>query len=130
SSELNAICCARPKQSSAMNFFPADLNADIHSEAPRRYGELGFVRVVLEPPSVSVEKGKSRTFVLPRVLPAKNARADRSRGEDDRHGAERGERHPLRHAAGLLPERLRGVAEAFAFGLELAPDLGGRPTCH
>src|SRR2546423_1917194 len=73
SSELYAICCARPMQSSAMNSWKLRLSAAIHSARLSRCGALGgrpTCRRSVAVRSVAVDKAEATDLCLGRTLSA------------------------------------------------------------
>ncbi len=137
SSELKAICCERPMQSSAMNCRNVRLKTAIHSSRRRRSGPEG-ARPSPAGASVAVANGEAAETGLRSALPAaaheqSHGRADAAReDEPDAEGTRRDDRQ-LRAQLGadvgrlvdLRAKRVDGAGQLVALALDLQADLFG-----
>src|SRR6266540_3071967 len=133
SSELNATCCPRPRQSSAMNCFAVRLKTSSHSRAESLCGPGGTCPTS-GPASAAVDKREASGLRLRLALAAaareqSHRRADPA-GEEEagtrRAGCEHGElgAHHRAHVRGgtQLVDR---VCELLPLALDLAADVVG-----
>src|SRR5437763_289305 len=139
SSELYAICCASPMQSSLMNSEKLRLSAAIHSPRLSRSGERGTRPAVARRCSVAVDKAEAADLGLclafatapedqarRRTDPARQQESDPQR--PGRSGREVPAQLPanVRRLAEARAEVLGGVGQVLALRLDVAPDVGDR----
>ena len=115
SSELYATCCERPMQSSARNSLPLDLKTASQSRrlsavrAGCRQRRRPISRIVAPIPPAMTNPAARAPAVITGQLRA-HLRSD------------------VRRLANLVPEVVDGAGQLRALGLDLVPDLVGRPV--
>src|SRR5438874_8159685 len=137
SSELYAICCARPMQSSLMNSEKLRFNTAIHSPRLSRSGERGTRPAAARRCSVAVDKAEAAELGLrlafapapedqtrARTDPTRQEEADAERAHGDGRQVLAQLSADVRRLAEARAQAVRRVGQLLAFRLDLPPDVG------